>query len=131
MRTRDAARLLRREQTPAEARLWEALRHHRLDGLHFRRQRPIGAFIADFYCHEARLAVEVDGGIHTADEMRERDRQRCEIIALFGVRVLRVTNEDVLERRPSVLARIREACAAPPQPRRNVPAAKRIPNLGR
>jgi very-short-patch-repair endonuclease len=112
MKTRDAARLLRRAQTPAEMRLWEALRHHRLDGLHFRRQRPFGAFIADFYCHAARLVVEVDGGIHSTVDQIAHDRDRDELFASLGLYVLRVTNEDVFASLPNVLARISNLCRA-------------------
>ena len=126
MRPRDAARLLRHHQTNAEARLWAALRAHRLDGLHFRRQRPVGTFIADFYCHQARLVVEVDGGVHLARDQRAYDRERDAIMALFGVRVLRVTNDEVLNDLPAVLTRICVLCDEMPElPRHNVPAVKR------
>jgi very-short-patch-repair endonuclease len=96
MKQYQAARLLRRQQTPAEACLWAALRGHRLGGLHSRRQHPLGGFIADFYCPSAKLAVEVDGAIHHTPQQAAYDRDRDVAFALMGVTVLRVSNEDVL-----------------------------------
>src|SRR5688572_9690432 len=87
MKQYQAARLLRRQQTPAEACLWAALRDHKLDGLHFRRQHPLGGFIADFYCPQAKLAVEVDGGIHHTPQQAAYDRDRDTAFALMGVTV--------------------------------------------
>ena len=65
------ARELRQKQTPAEEILWALLRRKNLVGLKFRRQQQLGPFIADFYCHRARLVVEVDGGVHETRERRE------------------------------------------------------------
>ena len=65
------ARELRQKPTPSEDSLWQELRHHRLNGLHFRRQHPIGRFLADFFCESAKLVVEVDGGYHLTPEQRE------------------------------------------------------------
>ena len=79
--------------TSAERRLWEALRKSPLKGLHFRRQQVIDGFVVDFYCDRAKLAVEVDGEIHRGS--RDYDAEREEILAGRGVRVLRVSNEDV------------------------------------
>lgn len=64
----EAARLLRQQLTPAEAKLWEALRGHQLKGLKFRCQHPIGRFIVDFYCPSLKLVIEVDGSIHTQQQ---------------------------------------------------------------
>src|SRR4051794_17196741 len=71
---RDRARQLRRNQTEAEARLWDALRAGRLEGWKWRRQAPVGPFIVDFLCLEAAVVVEVDGGIHA--EQADRDARR-------------------------------------------------------
>jgi very-short-patch-repair endonuclease len=79
--------------TSAERSLWEALRKSALKGLHFRKQQVIDGFVVDFYCDRARLAVEVDGEIHRGS--RDYDAEREEILAGRGVRVLRVSNEDV------------------------------------
>jgi len=64
----DFARELREKQTPAEALLWQLLRNRRLLGFKFRRQHQFGDYIADFYCHEARLIIECDGSVHNPHE---------------------------------------------------------------
>ncbi len=109
---RQLCRELRQRQTPAEAFLWELVRNRRFDGLRFRRQHPLGPFIADFYCPEHRLVVELDGGIH--QRQQERDRARDEAINQFGIRVLRFKNEDVLERPEEVLETVRSSLSPGP-----------------
>jgi very-short-patch-repair endonuclease len=94
--------------TDAERRLWSALRGHRLDGLSFRRQTPIGRVIVDFVCHERRLVIEVDGGQH-AENARDIERDRW--LASKGYRVLRFWNNDVLRNRSGVLEMIVTAAA--------------------
>ncbi len=94
--------------TPAETLLWERLRNRRLHGLKFRRQHPLGPFIADFYCAAARLVVEVDGGIHL--EQQEQDAQRDAVLRAQGYRTLRVTNQAVLDDIEQVLHTIWQAC---------------------
>jgi len=89
------ARHLRRELTDAERKLWYALRAHRLAGFSFRRQAPCGPFIADFFCAKARLVVEVDGATHSSDAEIAYDKSRDAWFAENGLRVLRVTNDDV------------------------------------
>ena len=74
-----AARRLRRPQTESERLLWEQLRDRRLEGMKFRRQHAVGAFVLDFHCDEHRLAVEVDGGVHLDDAQRERDQIRQQL----------------------------------------------------
>ena len=69
----DQARRLRREMTNAEAMLWQALRGSRVDGLKFRRQVPVGPYIADFLCFPRRLIVELDGPPHDGEERKSRD----------------------------------------------------------
>jgi very-short-patch-repair endonuclease len=110
-----AARDLRVHQTPAESILWEALRNRRLDGLKFRRQHAVGPFVIDFCCPEWRLAIELDGTVHTAQ--REHDAERQTLLATAGYRVVRFPNETVRNNLPAVLAAIRAAVAsAPPRP---------------
>ena len=82
---------LRRRMTPSERLLWQHLRANRLGGLHFRRQQIIEGFIADFFCHAARLVVELDGPIH--EDQREYDAERDRIIEAYGLYVLRFTND--------------------------------------
>ena len=100
---------MRRAQTPAEAWLWERLRQDRL-GVRFRRQFVIGKFIVDFFCPSACLVVEVDGGVHLHRVGRDADRDR--ILVSMGLRVMRFTNDEVLEDTASVVARIRAAIGA-------------------
>ena len=126
--TRGHARSLRHEMTDAERRLWSALRAHRLDGLSFRRQTPIGPFIVDFVCQEHRLVVEVDGGQH-AESRGDVGRNRW--LTGKGYRILRFWNSDVLRNRAGVLEKIIETVRAatplpspPPQGGREQAAAR-------
>ena len=91
-----AARELRNNPTPAEEFLWRFLRSKRLHGYRFRRQCPLGPYVVDFFCVQAQLAVEVDGPIHDFPEAQTADRQRDMVLAGHGIRVVRVSNEEVL-----------------------------------
>jgi very-short-patch-repair endonuclease len=102
------AKELRQRMTPAERILWERLRDRRLAGIKFRRQHPIGACIADFYCAAARLVIEIDGGIH--HEQTEADIFRSQELEAQGYRVIRFTNQRVGSDLESVLADIQAAC---------------------
>src|SRR5512143_1565371 len=109
------ARALRREQTAAEKRLWSAVRNRQLAGLKFRRQHPNGQFILDMFCVERQLAVEVDGGIHLKPEQAARNEARSEYLALYGIRVVRFTNEEIDSNLPDVLRKIVDAASSPLQ----------------
>jgi acyl-CoA synthetase (NDP forming)/very-short-patch-repair endonuclease len=111
---RQAARRPRREMTDAEQKLWQALRAHRFHGFAFRRQAPIGPYIADFVCHQLKLVVEADGGLHPGSD---RDAERDAWLAREGYRVLRFWNNDLLENLEEVLDRIGSEIAAAPPPR--------------
>ena len=100
------ARRMRREMTSGEWYLWQRLRANRFDGLHFRRQQVIDGFIADFYCHAARLVVEVDGDVH--EEQEEYDAERDSILAVRGLRVFRVTNARLDAEIETVLDELRQ-----------------------
>ena len=102
------ARELRQGATEAERVLWEHLRGRRLAGLKFRRQHPLGPYIVDFYCAAHRLVVEVDGPVH--EGRVKEDALRTEYLEMYGYRVLRVKNEEVLEDIEAVLARVLAAC---------------------
>lgn len=101
----EQAKQLRKRMTPAEYALWQALRRNQLDGYHFRRQQVIAGFIVDFYCHEARLIVEVDGSIH--EQRPGHDAERTRILTHHGFHVLRLSNDEVLHDLDSTLDRIR------------------------
>ncbi len=90
---------MRREPTEAEERLWGALRGRRLDRIKFRRQAPVGRYIADFVCAEAMLIVEIDGSQH-ADSTY--DLERAEVLKQHGFRILRFWNDEVLRELNSV-----------------------------
>jgi len=104
---RDAARRLRVNQTDAEHRLWSRLRSRRLAGFKFRRQHPIGPFVADFFCLEAKLVIELDGSQH-ADQLVP-DERRSEYIRGVGYTVLRIWNPEVMSEIDAVLQRIAQA----------------------
>ncbi|MCB9341886.1 MAG: endonuclease domain-containing protein [Lewinellaceae bacterium] len=99
----------RQNNTPAEAALWEAIRLKKLDGFKFRNQHAIGAYVVDFYCHEAKLAIEVDGEYHLEPNQKEYDEERTLRIEASGVKIIRFTNQEVLTNLEAVLVKIR-AC---------------------
>jgi very-short-patch-repair endonuclease len=100
------ARKLRREMTEAEIRLWQMLRLRQTEGYRFRRQVPIGRFIADFVCHAARLIVEIDGGQH--DLLSDEEMNRAQFLEGQGYRVLRFWNNEVLDNPEGVRSLIAE-----------------------
>jgi very-short-patch-repair endonuclease len=102
-----AAQAMRREPTGSEAALWGALQKRQVAGLKFRRQHPVGRFVLDFYCASHRLVVEVDGGIH--DAQQDHDAARTEALETHGYRVLRFRNEAVLHNLDDVVRRIAAA----------------------
>ncbi len=95
---------MRKQLTPAEAALWEALRKHRLSGMHFRRQHAIGRFVLNFCCPAKKLVIELDGEIHA--DQRDRDEERTFALEAAGDRVVRFRNEEVLTDMNSVVERI-------------------------
>lgn len=113
-KTRSRARSLRRDQTDAERKLWTALRAHRLRGASFRRQTPVGPFIADFVCHAAKLIVELDGGQHFEATHELRDSRRDAFLASAGFRVFRFSNHDVMSNVQGVLEMIASAIEETP-----------------
>jgi len=87
------ARELRKEQTPEEALVWDKLRSRKFKGLKFRRQHVIEGFVVDFYCHELRLAVEIDGPVH--NKQKDYDTLRQMLIESKNIRFIRITNNEV------------------------------------
>jgi very-short-patch-repair endonuclease len=108
-------RHLRKTMSKAEAVLWTQLRGRGINGQRFRRQHPIGPFIADFACVKARLVIEVDGDSHTSDEAQAYDTRRTLYLAKQGWRERRFTNQAVLENLNHVLAEIRSELSPPKQ----------------
>ncbi len=103
------ARELRRYQTEAERRLWEALRRHKVVGLRFQRQIVIGPFIVDFCCKQAKLIIEVDGGHH--HEQKVYDDERTAFLEENGFRVLRFWNREVMNDLGAVVREIERVAA--------------------
>ena len=81
--------------TPPERLLWEQLKGHKLDGFKFRRQHPFAPYILDFYCPAKRLAIEVDGEAHSMGDNPQRDARRDAFLKQQGVRVMRISADDV------------------------------------
>ncbi|QYF88376.1 DUF559 domain-containing protein [Brevundimonas sp. PAMC22021] len=98
----DRARDLRRDMTLPELQLWQALKGRQLDGLKFRRQHPAAPYVLDFYCAEARLAVEIDGQTHSAGQAT-KDAHRDAFLLKQGVRTLRIPASAVMNDLPGVL----------------------------
>ncbi len=89
------SKALRRNQTEAEEIIWQCLRNRKILNFKFRRQHPIHQYIADFYCHEAKLIIEIDGGIHNNPENQEYDQNRTDELMKIGITVIRFTNQEV------------------------------------
>src|SRR5665647_1400166 len=90
------AAILRKNMTLSEILLWNKLKDRKVFSIKFRKQHPIGIFIVDFYCHEYKLVIEVDGEVHYNEEVNEYDLGRTGELNNFGIRVIRL-NEFVLE----------------------------------
>ncbi len=110
-RTKKLARNLRSRMTGAERTLWSKLRRDGLQGLRFRRQHPIGPYIADFACAPVKLVIEVDGGSHATNAGVRRDLNRTKYLEQRGWRVLRVWNDDIRNNLDGVMRAIRQECA--------------------
>ena len=97
----------RKQYTEAEGILWQALRARKLLRYKFRRQHPISDFIADFYCHECKLMIELDGEYHNTIEQRQYDEGRTYELSELHIKVIRFTNNEVIENIGFVLGKIR------------------------
>ena len=112
------AREFRKNMTPGEEKIWnEVLSKKRLLGLRWLRQRPIDHFIVDFYCPEIKLVIEIDGGIH--NKKIYSDAERSSILAGYGLRIVRFTEEEVLAHLPDVRQRLADCLAEIGLPLRN------------
>ena len=100
------AERLRRGMSETEKIIWERVSNKQL-GVRIRRQHPICKFIADFYCHEVKLVIEIDGGIHLLPENKEYDISRDIILKEFQIEILRFTSDEVIKDTSLVIERIR------------------------
>jgi very-short-patch-repair endonuclease len=117
--SRDFARHLRRNSSDAERLLWSRLRDHRFSGFKFRRQEPIGPYIADFLCYPKRLIIELDGGQHAARVTEDEERTRW--LNEQGFQVMRFWNYLLFEDLDSVLETIWLALFDPTPPHPDPP----------
>ena len=109
----ETARELRKKQTPAETIMWELLRDRRCADLKFRRQHQIGEYVADFYCDEEKLVVELDGPVHAKPEQAKKDKTRDAYLQSLGLTVIRLRNEEFLSDPESALNKIAARLPSP------------------
>ncbi len=93
---KEYARILRNNMTNAEKATWRMLKGKQLKGYDFHRQKPIGNYIADFYCYDLRLVIEIDGITHLDKEVQKRDKLKENYINSIGLNILRFTDDIVL-----------------------------------
>jgi very-short-patch-repair endonuclease len=98
---------MRKNPTEVEKILWKHIKKFRSEGYVFRRQHPIDFYIADFYCHRLKLVIEVDGEIHETEKTREHDDGRTGHLEHFGIKVIRFTNEEVINNNEFVIEQIK------------------------
>jgi very-short-patch-repair endonuclease len=103
------SRLLRTDMTDAEQALWQRIRHKQIQGVQFYRQKPLSAFVVDFYCPAAKLVIELDGSQHFAEEHQAKDQDRDAVLAGTGLRVLRFDDRQILLETEAVLEVIDKA----------------------
>ncbi|CAN5344869.1 endonuclease domain-containing protein [soil metagenome] len=114
------ARQMRNNSTPAEIALWMKLRQNQFMGYDFHRQKPIGNFIADLYCYNLRLVIEVDGqGHYTDEDTMRRDNMKDEYLKSIGFVVIRFTNDEVLTKMNNVLHQLEQFAVAFEQREKN------------
>jgi very-short-patch-repair endonuclease len=102
------AKKLRENPTQAEEAMWLSLNNNQLDGYKFRRQHPLLNYVADFYCHQLKLVIEIDGEYHQTVEQKKLDNERTENIEFQGLKLIRFTNEEVISDIFAVLNKIKE-----------------------
>ena len=102
------ARTLRRNSTIQERRLWNLLKNRQFHNLKFKRQQPIGDYIVDFICKEAKIIIEIDGGQHNEPENIEYDKTRTEYLNTLGYKVIRFWNNEIYENIEGVVLRLKQ-----------------------
>ena len=103
----DNTKALRKRSTTAELLFWKMIRNRQIMGFKFRRLHPLKYFIADFYCHEAMLVIELDGSIHELENIKQYDQRREAIINELGITVLRFTNEEIFSEADFIVEKIK------------------------
>lgn len=97
-------RNLRKVLPEPERKLWYFLRNNQLHGYKFRRQYSIGRYVVDFYCHEARLAIEIDGDSHFTSQAQQYDEDRTAYLEAHNIQVIRFTNAEVMKNAEGVVS---------------------------
>jgi very-short-patch-repair endonuclease len=110
----ERARQMRKDMSKAEATMWSYLKTLRSEGFHFRRQVPLGRYYADFACHHAKLVIEIDGDTHYTPEGIAHDQNRDRFIRSIGFRIVRYTNDDVLQNMDGVVVHVLNLLATLP-----------------
>ena len=105
------AKELRKDETNAEELLWQRIRNKQVVGLKFRRQHPLDKFIADFYCHEKKLVIELDGSVHDHEDNKQADEGRSYELNELHITVIRFRNEEVIDDIEKVIKKIIESAA--------------------
>jgi len=105
------AKKLRNEMTFAEKILWAELRNRKISDLKFRRQHAISRYVLDFYCHQARLGIELDGKYHEDKAQQLYDKDRTKNLEVYNIEIIRFTNEEVINELQNVLLKIKNKCA--------------------
>ena len=113
---KEFARHSRKNMTSTEAVVWERLRGKRLQGLRFRRQHALLGYVLDFYCHEKRLCIELDGTPHEEPKQKTRDALRDETLRSHGYTILRFTNNEAIYSPDRFRLQILDACHLSPNP---------------
>jgi very-short-patch-repair endonuclease len=102
----EKARLLRKNTTKHERILWEYLQENKILGVRMKRQHPIGTYIADFYCHTAKLVIEIDGTTHNTADQKLYDEERTFNLRMDGLKVIRFSNTQIEDDLNSVINEI-------------------------
>jgi len=108
------AKELRKNMTPAEKVFWNRVRNKKFQGLKFRRQHPIEYYIADFYCPEKKLVIEIDGKIHDQIDKKEQDKNRDAEIKKYDLKILRFKNKEIINNISQALNIIKVELQIPP-----------------
>ena len=102
------AKILRKNSTIQERRLWNLLRNRQFNNLKFKRQQPIGEYIVDFVCKEEKIIIEIDGGQHNTIENNQLDKERTDFLQSLGYKVIRFWNNEIYENIDGIWERLHE-----------------------
>jgi len=107
-KSHETARVLRKGQTSAEVLFWYTVKNRKIKGMKFRRQHPIGPFIVDFYCDEAKLVIELDGKIHDLEHIKAYDSSREMHLSSLGLQIMRFTNDQIFNNFDTVIKTVED-----------------------